>query len=100
MKHYIYLVHSTGKQYKVGYTNNLERRQREYNTHNPNAHIVEYIAVDTEVEGRAIEDIFHDEIQCLYNVREWFVCKGRQFSITDLQTAYGYAVIKRVRHRA
>lgn len=100
MLHYVYLVHSTGKQYKVGYTNNLERRQREYSTHNPNARIVEYIEVCTEVEGRAIESQLHDEIQCLYNVREWFVCKGRQFSITDLQTAYGYIINKRVRHRA
>ncbi len=100
MTHYVYLVHSTGKQYKIGYTNNLDRRQREYATHNPNAHIVEYIEVCTEVEGRAIESQLHDEIQVLYNVREWFVCKGRQFSIADLQTAYGYSINKRVKHRA
>lgn len=100
MEHFIYLVHSTGKQYKVGYTNNLERRQREYNTHNPNAHIMEYIKVSTEAEGRAIENIFHDEIQSLYNAREWFTCEGRRFKLSDLRTAYGYIINTRVRHRA
>lgn len=100
MTHFVYLVHSIGKQYKIGYTNNLERRQREYSTHNPNARIVEYIEVCTEVEGRAIESQLHDEIQVLYNVREWFVCNGRHFSILDLQTSYGYTINKRVKHRA
>lgn len=100
MKYYVYLVHSIGKRYKIGYTNNLKRRQREYNTCNHDAYIIEYIEVDTEIEGRAIESQLHDEIQALYNVREWFICKGRQFSIADLQTAYGYTIHKRVKHRA
>lgn len=91
---YIYLVHTTGKMYKVGYTNNIQRRQREYNTHNPNAHIVECIELANETQGRLCESIAHDEIEVLYNSREWFKPNTRTFHLNDLICLANSIVIK------
>lgn len=92
--YYVYLVRSYGKMYKIGYTNNIQRREKEYKTHNPNANIIEYIAIELETLARWIEEQAHDEIETVYNVREWFKPKGKTFHLVDLQCLKNGTIIK------
>jgi hypothetical protein len=91
---YVYLVHTSNKYYKVGYTNNIKHRQKAYNTHNPNAKIVEYIQLDDQKIARLYEKIAHDEIGALYGGKEWFQPSTRVFHLNYLVCLEKAIVIK------
>lgn len=63
----IYLIES-GDYYKIGYAENLEKRLKAYNTHNP-----DYKVVDTIEGSKYYETLLH-KLCAEYNKRsEWFI---------------------------
>ena len=91
---YVYLVHTSNKYYKVGYTNNIKHRQQAYNTHNPNARIVEYIQLNNQEIAKQYEDIAHNEIYALYGSKEWFKPNTRTFHLNYLVCLSQAIIIK------
>lgn len=89
---YVYLVHTSNKYYKIGYTNNIKHRQQAYNTHNPNARIVEYIQFDNQEVAKQYEDIAHNEVYGLYGNKEWFKPNTRVFHLNQL-VCLGQAIV-------
>ena len=89
---YVYLVHTSNKYYKIGYTNNIQHRQKAYNTHNPNAKIVEYIELDDQKIAKLYEKIAHNELYDLYGSKEWFKPNTKVFHLNYL-VCLGQAIV-------
>lgn len=62
----IYLIEQDNY-YKIGYTSNLERRLKEYSTHNINFKLIDTIEGD-----KSFEDLLHKKFKHLKYNNEWF----------------------------
>ena len=62
----IYLI-DQDNYYKIGYTSNLERRLKEYSTHNINFKLIDTIEGD-----KSFEDLLHKKFKHLKYNNEWF----------------------------
>lgn len=62
----IYLIEQDNF-YKIGYTSNLERRLKEYSTHNINFKLIDIIEGD-----KSFEDLLHKKFKHLKYNNEWF----------------------------
>lgn len=83
----IYLIEQD-QYYKIGYTSNLERRMKEYSTHNINFKLISTIEGD-----RTFEQVLHEKFKALKYNTEWFY---KNSSILDyFQTVKGIKEISK-----